>query len=42
MTRDNSLAASSIRLSLSFLTTPEELEEFGNTFDEVLEEIMHV
>ena len=42
MTRDNSLAASSIRLSLSFLTTPEELEEFGNTFDEVLEEIMNV
>lgn len=42
MTRDNSLAASSIRLSLSFLTTVDELEEFSNTFDEVLDEIMGV
>ena len=42
MTRDNSLAASSIRLSLSYLTTPDEIEEFEDAFDEVLNEIMGV
>ena len=40
MTKDNSLAASSIRLSLAHLTTRDEIDEFKEAFDEVLEEIM--
>ncbi len=39
-TKDNSLAQSSIRLSLSYMTTEDEIDEFKEAFDEVLNEIM--
>ena len=38
LTNDNSLANSSMRVSLSHLTTKEEIEEFFKIFDETLEE----
>lgn len=38
LTNDKSLASSSMRISLSHLTTMEELEEFFKIFDETLEE----
>ena len=38
LTNDNSLANSSMRISLSHLTTKEEIEEFFKIFDETLEE----
>ena len=41
-TKDNSLAASSIRLSLSYLTTEDEILEFKRIFDETLDDIMGV
>lgn len=40
LTNSNSLAASSIRIGLSHLTTKEEIEEFKKAFEEVLQEIM--
>ena len=40
LTKDKSLATSSIRISLSHLTTLKEIEEFEETFDKVLKEIM--
>lgn len=40
LTNSSSLAASSIRIGLSYLTTEDELEEFKEAFKEVLEEIM--
>ncbi|MBE6158457.1 MAG: cysteine desulfurase [Firmicutes bacterium] len=39
LTKDKSLAATSLRVSLSHLTTNEEINSFLNTFDECIEEL---
>ena len=39
LTKDKGRASSSIRISLSYLTTKEELDEFINIFNKVYEEV---